>query len=1241
MKTFTFKFNRLIKLSTLLLMILLLAFYADVAQGQSTTYERVNVGLYGGASTDFAYDTNYRLFSTVESPGSLFYSDDTCKTWTQAFPIDSLEYNSNQRGWSGGRRVLTNRVGWVGVETAEAGGTLESTVISYDDGDSGTFVTAFDNYLLKQISPAASMESPDAIDLTDHWFYVAMDHYLLRTNDTATLGSHNIILDMDTVALADTSTHIMWISAANTTSGYPLLLVVRANMENYARLLKYDGTTFTEIAHPVSTFDYYFREVFSHPADTSMDTIIVSTKEPNIQTIKVFSSLNGGGTWNDITPSGGTNWPLQNADYSPHWASSMPVSNGLRLSFPGGTYSTDLGGTWSAHFMEDNATAANPYNPNIIICSKNKGPQVSYDYGTSFANPDNEGHAAVSISKIAQLRTNTYYVATKAGLGYTIAYHNNAVLGVNKWRPPYGDFPIAGVGDDGGVSAVDIDPNDSLHVVVGYNNGFYVTTTGPTGFTQVTPSDWGTGTHRDYMVTDVQFITSDTIVAVTGTGSNVWPSLLFDYGNIWLSTDGGSSWTKQHPTDGGVTFEQGNSVAVGYGPADTIIFIGCGYWDHDFPTVNGQLWRSTDFGLNWEYLNTGPTSQMAGSTVDSMPIYDLDVYPGTVNTLYFASGENLDYAFAKSTDGGNTYSYINNMMPEGAFSAVLIHPDGPDIVSVSARRDLWRTNTIFNSTTLVFEGLPGEFVPDLEYGSTLMGTSTGLYKVSETPGSIVTIWNGDGNWSDPEKWSNGIPYNICKAIIDSGMINVDMDGETYELIMKPMSAMTINAGKTVNVSGDFTLKSDDSATASFIDEGTINVSGTITVERYISEDQWHYFASPVTNSTAAPFTGMWVKYWDESTKDWVYITNASDPLLSGKGYASWSNSGSTGNMIVEYTGNLNTGDYSPTISLSGDPELDYGWNLVGNAYPSAFDWDNTNITKTNIDNTVYYWDGTQYLTYNGTTHTGSTGISQYVPSQQGFFIHANASNPQLTITQDSRTHNPQKFLKASSTGELFRLFVRGNNYKDETMVLFNEDATNGFDNDFDAYKLAGIDEAPQLYSYVESEETALNTQPFDGPVETVSVGFKPGLPGTFTISCGGIENFPEDMVITLEDAQTGQITNLRNSPSYTFNGTPGDNIKRFVLTFDATMVGTNAPTEPNSVEMYVNNSKQLVINGVPSYSSGGKIQIYDMLDRLRQSELSKGISTEYVNLTLNSGMYIAVFKDNNRAILKKLKFIIK
>ena len=65
----------------------------------STKRQRINLGLYGGPTTDLTYSsqTGNRLFAGVESPSSLFYTDDGCQTWTSAFPEDSLEFTLNNQ----------------------------------------------------------------------------------------------------------------------------------------------------------------------------------------------------------------------------------------------------------------------------------------------------------------------------------------------------------------------------------------------------------------------------------------------------------------------------------------------------------------------------------------------------------------------------------------------------------------------------------------------------------------------------------------------------------------------------------------------------------------------------------------------------------------------------------------------------------------------------------------------------------------------------------------------------------------------------------------------------------------------------------------------------------------------------------------------------------------------------------------------------------------------------------------
>jgi len=1225
------------KLSIAFIVLLLVSSTLLSAQGSG---EVINLGLYGGASSDFswAYSTN-RIFSTVETPASVFFSDDTCATWTQPFPKDSLEYitNGKRRGWGGGGvRVLSNWTGWVVVQTMEQGGTLTSSVISYDNGDSATFSTAYDGYLLNQQNSSYTDNTrTSAIAISDSWVYIGMENALTRINDTTTYGSHNILFNLDTIS---TNTKINWLAVSSNPTGYPVLLVANVPNEQSGKLYSYDGTSITEITGTGIMPDQGFERIFIHPADTTLDTLIVSTVNETTNWRKLYSSFNGGTSWTDITPNGfETQWALQNADYNPDWESAMPTSNGLRLSYPGVEASDDFGASWSSHRLPDNATATHPVDINYVIGSKNVGPQLSTTgLEGAFSTTDNVGHSAVSITKIAQKDTDIYYVASKAGLGFTSAYKDPSVTGIDQWIAPFGDFPIAGVGTDSGVRSVAVDPDDELHVIVGATNGFYVSTSGPTGFSHIMPPGWDSGTPYDYMITDIKFITSDTIVAVSGTGSNRLPVASAEYGNIWMSYNGGIDWAKTAPSDidgsgNIVDYEQGNAAVVGFGTVDTIIYVASGYWDNNDPKAGGQLWKSYDFGTTWEFVNYGPTGLNGGTTL--MPIYDLDIHPDpdSNEVLYIASGENLDYAFCKTIDGGVTYTYLN-VAGHGAFSSVLVNIFDPVIVSVAARRKLFRYNSLLGSSTTVFEGLPGEFVPDLETGSTLLATTTGFYKLVEEPGSVTTIWNGDGDWDDESKWSNGIPYEICNAIIETGTVNVNMSGKSFDIDIIPEAALTIASGESLAVSGNLTLMSDETGYASFIDDGSLAISGAVKVERYITADQWHYITPPISDAQSDVFMDLWLEYWNEPTSLWLPITSSTEDLLAGKGYKTWASGGTTGNVTLEFVGTINTGNFSPTITLTGTPE-ETGWNLIGNDFPSAIDWgtENTPVSgysRTNIDATIYFWTGSQYATYNPSGDgTGTNGGTQFIPSMQGFYVHANAEAPALTIPQSSRLHSPQEFRSPLNANESISLTVHSENYSDEIIIRVNENATNEFDTQYDAYKLYGINNAPQLYCSAENEILTVNNMPMMDSRIDANIGFIAGTPEIHTIVADGMDSFNEDVVISLEDKQEDLIIDLKADSSYSYFASPNDDPNRFILHIDAETVNVQQFDKPfeNIIYLFDNN---IIVENTQGNMLSGEIKIFDLLGRLQFNDDLDGNIKQVFKPYLQSGTYVVMISNH-------------
>ncbi len=685
----------------------------------STAGARTNMGLYGGSSLDLTFNyTNRRLFAAISSPASLFYSDDTCKTWSRAFPDDSLEYGCG-RGW-GGRavRVLTNQTNWVAVQTSQEAGTLNALVISYDGGS--TWTTAMDGWMLNQLG-IQGMGNVSGMTLTDYHMFCLMGKYIIKINNLGPVNPSTDITDVST-AIGGLSTNavVKGIAAGNNGNGYPYYILVDSSGQfgnTPCQVYRYNGTSFSRVTLPMGVAGA--NSIFTHPGQANADTLFIVAN--GMGGAQMYRSFDGGTTWTTITGPV-SNFALSDVDYSPDWAATMPASNGMVMIIPGSAMSDDLGATWITVGLQNNGGAVHPVDPSIVVGTMGRGVVVSTTGPAGpYAIADNYGLEAVTIKKISRTTTKgTFYLATRAGLAYTTAYTDDAVAGYDKWNAPYGQFPVPNVGDDAGISAVAIDPEDSLHVIAGYSNGFALTTTGVTGFNNVQPAGWNTG-GSDPSVSDILFVSTNVVLAVTG-GDNQGAS---GKGNIWRSSDGGSTWTTVTPSG----FSCGNTLAKGTISGSHVIYCGTGL--SGSMADPGTLWKSTDEGATWTMVSYGPTATNNPS-VSQLPIYDIAVDPRGTDTLYLACGSNLDYAFVKSTDGGATFTSIN-AGGEGAFTSVCINQTYPDSIYTAIRRDILVYDAVNDSAMYIYRGLPGELVPDLAFGSVLAGTSMGFFKVESQP----------------------------------------------------------------------------------------------------------------------------------------------------------------------------------------------------------------------------------------------------------------------------------------------------------------------------------------------------------------------------------------------------------------------------------------------------------------------------------------------------------------------------
>ncbi len=368
-----------------------------------------------------------------------------------------------------------------------------------------------------------------------------------------------------------------------------------------------------------------------------------------------------------------------------------------------------------------------------------------------------------------------------------------------------------------------------------------------------------------------------------------------------------------------------------------------------------------------------------------------------------------------------------------------------------------------------------------------------------------------------------------------------------EMRVEPGTAIKVETGTTLDISGSgLVLESDASGDASLLDFGSVTYSGggEAKVQRYLTEGKWHLVSSPVSNAVSGMFLGDYLQSHAENDNGWDDIIPDNYNLGIMQGYALWSVEAAATTEV--FSGTTNTGNQSKAFTQSG-----LGWNLVGNPYPSAIDWDAVAIPA-ELNGAIWLFDPTigsngdyrYYINGGGAANT----TSQYIPSGQGFFVRATGGSGTLSFGNDERVHVGQAFYK-SADNQMLVLKVTGNAITTQTAIRFNENATQEVDRLYDVYRIVSDSpEVPMLYTKAEGENMAINTLPAIEGNDTVPMWFRSGTSGEYTIKATEIGTFDSGTPIYLEDLQTGTLQNLRENPEYTFNYKTGSD-KSFLVWF--------------------------------------------------------------------------------------------
>jgi len=517
------------------------------------------------------------------------------------------------------------------------------------------------------------------------------------------------------------------------------------------------------------------------------------------------------------------------------------------------------------------------------------------------------------------------------------------------------------------------------------------------------------------------------------------------------------------------------------------------------------------------------------------------------------------------------------------------------------------------------------------YATNTAGTSYGDV-VSFTTSILTVTWNGTA-------WSPSAPTANDDAILDAN----------YNAAGFNCNNLTINAGKQLTitsgnlyVSGNLTLKSDASGTATIVDDQTIAVSGTTTVEQYLTTGRNWYVSSPVGNATSATIideVGSKLWNYNETTPAWNEITSNTTTLNEMVGYVV--NKASNG--VVSFTGDwYNDGDMTiGQLSRTVASGTNRGFNLIGNPYPSCVDWKLAVDGKltSNLEPTIWYRskNGSNYIfdTYNATTNVGThnyggADVTGIIPPMQAVWVHVNADNAKGSVTfKNSMRSHPTtgNNLKAdANTNDIVRLQVANGNITDETILVFNANASNAYD-DWDSQKMfAESADVPQIYTTADAEKVVINGLESVATNSRIPLGFKTATAGTFTISATEINGVDE---VVLEDKLLNKTQDLTGSESYTFTSDNVDNASRFAIRLKANSV-TDVPDVLKSTIDIVAQNHSIVVT---TSETAGTINVYDLLGRIVETKTIEGTKTA---LESSAGVYFVKVQTATNSETKKI-----
>jgi hypothetical protein len=288
-----------------------------------------------------------------------------------------------------------------------------------------------------------------------------------------------------------------------------------------------------------------------------------------------------------------------------------------------------------------------------------------------------------------------------------------------------------------------------------------------------------------------------------------------------------------------------------------------------------------------------------------------------------------------------------------------------------------------------------------------------------------------------------------------------------------------------------------------------------------------------------------------------------------------------------------------------------------------------------LDNAIYFWDqaNNRYASY--VAGVGVNGGTRYIPCMQGFYVRVtNPGTGTLGMTNSARSSvvNRDNWREASQSDPMIRLKADNGSTADETLIRFNDQATDHFDSQLDAYKLPSSGTTASISTKTANVDYTVNSLPISILQKTIPVKLIAGLSGAHMITAD-ITNFESTDSVVLLDKLLGVKQDLMANPTYACSLIKGDTTSRFFINYKKAAKTTAVDGLEKTAPISIYGQEQIItVVFNKDNSKKADIVIYDVLGTLIYKVENKDVSSGKVIITLpqvRSGIYIVKAQTGN------------